>query len=158
MDSVFVLELIDVSGIVICLVLFPVVAFFHWKSFCRTNSLMKEFWIMNCEGCGEKEDFPYRILHGVQINRGKKERVYLLCDTCEEKLCRIIEGHALWKRIPVSLVAHCVRISNAVLVLSRVSIEHVLFVIVRVIGGVLFDSMGNFNCWFCIRYTCDDDN
>jgi hypothetical protein len=50
---------------------------------------------MNCEGCGEPEGSPYHELVGLQINVGKGERVYLLCDVCRDKIVRIIEGGAL---------------------------------------------------------------
>ena len=49
---------------------------------------------MICDGCGEPEN-DYRILYDQQINQGEKERIYHLCDTCVDKIVRIIEGQAL---------------------------------------------------------------
>ena len=49
---------------------------------------------MLCDGCGEPEN-DYRVLMRVQINKGKHEKVYLMCEVCRDKLCRIIEGRAL---------------------------------------------------------------
>jgi len=48
-----------------------------------------------CESCGEKADEIFNPLIPVQINVGKKERTYMCCEVCREKLDRIITGHAL---------------------------------------------------------------